>query len=67
VAFSPERCEAQAWALYLFLATVADAQGLSYYGEARLARLVKLELGFPDNSLFQFRAGGTISGRLPDF
>jgi hypothetical protein len=35
-----DRCEARAAALYLFLVTVADAQGLSYYGEATLgARL----------------------------
>jgi hypothetical protein len=26
------RCSAEALALYLFLVTVADAQGLSYYG-----------------------------------
>jgi hypothetical protein len=35
-----DRCGAQAAALYLFLVTVSDAQGLSYYGEATLtARL----------------------------
>ena len=35
-----DRCEARAAALYLFLVTVADAQGLSYYSEATLgARL----------------------------
>ena len=26
-------CDHSAWALYLFLVTVADAQGLSYYSE----------------------------------
>jgi len=30
------RCSAEALALYLFLVTVADAQGLSYYGEKAL-------------------------------
>ncbi len=35
-----DRCDARAAALYLFLVTVSDAQGLSYYGEATLtARL----------------------------
>jgi len=35
-----DRCDAKAAALYLFLVTVSDAQGLSYYGEATLtARL----------------------------
>lgn len=37
-----ERCDVHALALYLFLVTVADAQGLSYYGEARLARLLSM-------------------------
>jgi hypothetical protein len=37
-----ERCDAQALALYLVLLTVADAQGLSYYGEASLARLLSM-------------------------
>jgi hypothetical protein len=32
-----------AWALYLVLVTVADAQGLSYYSETSLSRMLKLE------------------------
>jgi hypothetical protein len=32
------RCDAHAAALYLFLLTVADAQGLSYWGDARAMR-----------------------------
>ena len=32
-----DRCDARSAALYLFLITVADAQGLSYYGAATLA------------------------------
>lgn len=35
-------CDAQAAALYLFLVTVADAQGLSYYSEATLTRRLRL-------------------------
>jgi hypothetical protein len=31
------------WALYLVLVIVADAQGLSYYSDARLSRLLKVE------------------------
>ena len=37
-----ERCDAPALALYLVLVTVADAQGLSYYGEATLSRLLSM-------------------------
>ena len=34
-------CNPTALALYLVLVTVADSQGLSYYGEAALARLIQ--------------------------
>ena len=37
-----ERCEVRALALYLFLVTVADAQGLSYYGDATLMQRLRL-------------------------
>jgi hypothetical protein len=47
-----ERCDALALALYLVLATVADADGLSYYGEASLARL----LSMPAARLIQARS-----------
>lgn len=32
----------EAWALYLFLITVADAQGLSYYADASVSRQLTL-------------------------
>ncbi len=37
-----QRCDTAALALYLFLVTVADAQGLSYYADASIERLVSL-------------------------
>ena len=37
-----DRCDARAAALYLFLVTVADAQGLSYYGSATLMQRLHL-------------------------
>ena len=43
-----DRCDTRAAALYLFLLTVADAQGLSYYGSATLMQRLHLsteELG----------------------
>jgi hypothetical protein len=33
-----------AWTLYLFLVTVADAQGLSYYSDASIGRHLNLDL-----------------------
>ena len=37
-----ERCDVAALALYLFLVTVADAQGLSYYGDAKLTKSLSM-------------------------
>jgi hypothetical protein len=37
------RCEHAAWALYLVLVTVADAQGLSYYSDQSLERMLRLD------------------------
>ena len=37
-----ERCGLDALSLYLVLVTVADAQGLSYYGQATLERLLSM-------------------------
>ena len=39
-----DRCDARAAALYLFLVTVADAQGLSYYGGITLAQRLHLSM-----------------------
>ncbi len=35
-------CDPPAWALYLVSVTVADAQGLSYYSDAALCRMLHL-------------------------
>jgi len=37
------RCSVQALALYLFLVTVADGEGLSYYSDGAIVRLLPLE------------------------
>ena len=46
------RCDAQALALYLFLVTVADVLGLSYYSDAALGR----SLSMVPNRLSQARS-----------
>ena len=48
-----ERCTSEALALYLFLVTVADAKGLSYYGDAS----VRERLGWSDRQLRAARRG----------
>ena len=53
-----DRCDAHAAALYLFLVTVADAQGLSYYSEASLTRRLHLtvtELSAARNQLIELQ------------
>lgn len=37
-------CDHSAWALYLFLVTVGDVQGLSYYSDAAICRHLKMDL-----------------------
>ena len=37
------RAEHSAWALYLFLLTVADSQGLSYYSDGAIGRHLKMD------------------------
>lgn len=36
-------CDHSAWALYLFLTTVADSQGLSYYSEASICQWLQID------------------------
>lgn len=38
-----QRCDLGALALYLILVTVADAEGLSYYSDSSLERLLRME------------------------
>ena len=54
------RCDADALALYLFVVTVADAQGLSFYGDEAIARL----LGFSPQRLQAARAGLVHAGLI---
>lgn len=37
------RCDHAAWTLYLVLVTVADAEGLSYYSDESLQRMLRLD------------------------
>jgi hypothetical protein len=39
-----DRCTHAAAALYLFLVTVADAAGMSYYGDASIGRRLSMDL-----------------------
>jgi len=52
------RCTAEALALYLFLVTVADAEGLSFYADGSIAGL----LGWPEAQVRAARAGLVRAG-----
>ena len=54
------RCEPEALALYLFLVTVADAEGLSFYGDGSIAG----RLGWPEAQVRTARAGLVHAGLI---
>jgi hypothetical protein len=60
-----DRCDHPAWALYLFLVTVADAHGLSYYSDAAVLRWVKLEPATLGTAREQLIAAGLLAYRRP--
>jgi hypothetical protein len=59
------RCDHSAWALYLFLTSVADAQGLSYYSDASLARRLKMDPLVLSASRQQLIQAGLIAFEKP--
>jgi hypothetical protein len=59
------RCDHSAWTLYLFLASVADAQGLSYYSEASLTRRLKMDAPGLSASRRQLVQAGLIAYEKP--
>lgn len=60
-----DQLEAQAAALYLFLVTVADAQGMSYYGGATLAQRLRLKPEELVAARAQLTAVGLIAYEAP--
>ncbi len=59
------RCDHSAWALYLFLTSVADAQGLSYYSDAALMRRLKMDPQGLSRSRRQLVQAGLIAYEEP--
>ncbi len=59
------RCEHSAWALYLFLTSVADAQGLSYYSDASLMRRLKMDALTLSASRQQLVQAGLVAYEKP--
>jgi hypothetical protein len=59
------RCDHPAWVLYLFLTSVADAQGLSYYSDGSLVRRLKMDPVVLSASRQQLVQAGLIAYEKP--
>ena len=59
------RCDHSSWALYLFLVSVADVDGLSYYSDASLLRRLKMDLFQLSASRQQLLQAGLIAYEKP--
>lgn len=59
------RLGAQAQGLYLFLSTVADAQGLSYYADRSIGRLLHLDPAALAAARSELLAAGLIAYEKP--
>ena len=60
-----ERCDHPAAALYLFLVTVADVEGLSYYSDAALTRRLSMSVGRLDQARSDLVRHGLIAYQRP--
>ena len=59
------RCDHASWTLYLFLTSVADAEGLSYYSDASLMRRLKMDSVSLSASRQQLVQAGLIAYEKP--
>ena len=59
------RCDHSAWTLYLFLVSVADAEGLSYYSDASLMRRLNMDQMALSASRQQLVQAGLIAYEKP--
>lgn len=59
------RCDHGALALYLVLVTVADAEGLSYYSDTTLERMLNMEHGRLLNARHQLCQAGLLAYDKP--
>jgi hypothetical protein len=60
-----ERCDPPAAALYLFLVTVGDSQGLSYYSDGALVRWLSLTAAGLNQARADLIRGGLIAYQRP--
>jgi len=59
------RCSHEALVLYLFLVTVADAEGLSYYSDTKAGGLLNMDESILGSARRDLRRAGLIAYRRP--
>ncbi len=59
------RCSHEALALYLFLVTVSDAEGLSYYSDTKAGGLLNMDESTLGSARGDLRRAGLIAYRSP--
>jgi hypothetical protein len=60
-----EKCTHQAAALYLFLVTVGDAKGLSYYGDKSIIKHLSMDQNTLDGARSNLIREGLIAWQMP--
>ena len=60
-----EKCTHQAAALYLFLVTVGDAKGLSYYGDKSISKRLSMDQDTLDHARANLIHAGLIAWQKP--
>jgi hypothetical protein len=60
-----ERCDHASLALYLVLVSVADAEGLSYYSDASLERMLRLDHAGLNAARWQLTQAGLVVYQKP--
>jgi len=60
-----EKCSHQAAALYLFLVTVGDAKGLSYYGDRSITKRLSMNQATLDHARDELMRAGLIAWQKP--
>ena len=58
-------CDHSAWALYLFLLTVSDADGLSYYSETSVQRWLRVDSAGLHRARHQLRQADLLAYAAP--
>jgi hypothetical protein len=58
-------CRSQSWALYLFLVTVADADGISYYSDGALCMHLGLETAALEMARHELTGAGLVAWEEP--